>query len=105
MVGVLNAAHDIDCGVAFHMTPAVAFRFGIACDDVFVLALTDTIRIFGADHHSFTAASVGKLCSVWFASVAAYKRLLSKDKSGHRLQVSGNEKPFALTFESLSLAT
>jgi len=98
VVGVPDAALDVDVGVAPHSAPTPTLRLRAAGHDLPVLRLRDAVGVAGADVDRLATRAVAELGPMRLAAVAPTQRLVPQDQLLVHGQVSDREEePLALT--------
>src|SRR6266851_2134235 len=105
VVGVPDAATDVDAGIAPHGAPAPALRLRTPGQDALVLRLGDAVRVPGADVDRLAARPVAKFSPMRLAAVVPAQRLVGQDQLLiHGEPWSREEEPLALADEGGVLA-
>lgn len=105
MVGVTDAALDVDTRIAPHRAPAPALRLRASGQDALVLRLGHAVRVPRADVDRFAASAEAELGPMWLPAVAPAQRLVRQDQLlVHDKAWNREEEPLALTDEGGILA-
>ncbi len=76
MVGVPDAAPDVDAWIATHRSPAPALRLRAAGQDRLVLRFGDAVRVAGADVNRLAARPIAELGPMRLAAIAPAQRFV-----------------------------